>query len=229
MGRMDGRTSKATHERAERQWRVTVAFFESAIGTSAALESLLSRLYRRDQDSLAHLHRVAQLTQRIGDELGLAERALDDLERAALLHDLGRLVLPDPTDLHPGALDNAALLYRAEQVSVACEVTKDVPFLRPAAAIVGASLECFDGSGYPHGLRGHQIPLGARVLHMADTLDALTSVCLTMACSAEAANTELVRLAGGRFDPDVVAAWLRCAEEVPPLLVPWWSTVERMN
>jgi response regulator RpfG family c-di-GMP phosphodiesterase len=226
---MDVVSNRDPRERAERQWRITSAFFESAIGTSAALESLLGRLYRRDPDSLAHLHRVASLAIRIGEELGLAERALDDLERAALMHDIGRLVLPDPSKVTSGSLDMIAMQRRTEQVRVAHEVMKDHPFLRPAAAIVGASLECFDGSGSPDGLRGHQIPLASRVLQVADTLDALTSVCLTLSCSAEVANAELVRMAGGRFDPDVVAAWLRCSEEVPSSLMPWWSAVDRMN
>lgn len=226
---MDVVSNRTSPERAERQWRITSAFFESAIGTSAALESLLGRLYRRDPDSLAHLHRVASLAVRIGEELGLAERALDDLERAALMHDIGRLVLPDPQKVTAGSLDAIAMQRRAEQVRVAHEVMRDHPFLRPAAAIVGASLECYDGSGAPDGLRAQQIPLGSRVLHVADTLDALTSVCITLACSPEVANAELVRMAGGRFDPDVVAAWLRCSEEVPTSLMPWWSAIDRMN
>jgi len=227
---MTGEMSQHPRERAERQWRVTSAFFESAIGSSAALEALLARLYRRDPAALAHAHRVAALATRIGEELGMAEGALDDLERAALLHDVGRLVLPDS----PGAGDDvspdrSAMSWRAEQVRLASEVVNDHPFLKPAAAIVRASLECFDGSGVPDGLRGPEIPFGARVLHVADTLDALTSVCLSLACSSEVANAELVRMAGGRFDPEVVAAWLRCSEEVPAGLVPWWSSAERMN
>lgn len=226
---MDVVSNRTSPERAERQWRITSAFFESAIGTSASLEALLGRLYRRDPDSLAHLHRVASLAIRIGEELGLAEKALDDLERAALMHDIGRLVLPDLQKVSASSLDTVVMQRRAEQVRVAHEVMKDHPFLRPAATIVGASLECFDGSGTPDGLRGELIPLASRVLHVADTLDALTSVCITLACSPEVANAELVRMAGARFDPDVVAAWLRCSEEVPTALMPWWSAADRMN
>lgn len=227
---MHGETSKNPRERIERQWRVTSAFFESAIASSAALEALLARLYRKDPEALAHAHRVAALAIRIGEQLGLAERALDDLERAALLHDVGRLVLPDASGAAEGASpDRAVMARRSEQVRVAAEVVKDHPFLRPAAAIVGASLECFDGSGSPDGLHGPEIPVGARVLHVADTLDALTSVCLSLACSPEVANAELVRMAGARFDPDVVAAWLRCSEDVPVALAPWWASADRMN
>ena len=226
---MNFASNRASHVQAERHWRITAAFFESAIATSATLEALLGRLYQRDPDSLAHLHRVASLAIRIGRELGIAGRTLDDLERAALMHDIGRLVIPDPDQLGTGPLDVIALQRRAEQVRVACDVMTDHPFLRPAAAIVRDSLECYDGSGMPAGLRGSQIPMGARILQVADTLDALTSVCLSLSCSAEVANAELVRQAGARFDPDVVAAWLRCSEEVPASLMPWWSAVDRMN
>ena len=222
-------SNQVSPEWAERQWRITSAFFESAIGTSAALESLLGRLYRRDQESLAHLHRVASLAIRIGEELGLADRALDDLERAALMHDIGRLVLPDSQKASSASLDLAVMQRRGEQVRVAHEMMKDHPFLRSAAGIVGASLECFDGSGAPDGLQGQQIPMASRVLHFADTLDALTSMCITLSCSPEVANAELVRMAGGRFDPDVVAAWLRCSDELPTSLLPWWSQADRMN
>lgn len=230
-GRMNGSTHPIDRDNgAERQWRVTVAFIESAIATSASLDALLGRLYRRDPDTLAHLHRVASLSVRIGEELGMADRALDDLERAALLHDVGRLVIPDPVGPAVGLLDASVSGHRADQVRVACEVVEDLPFLRPAADLLAASLECYDGSGYPYGLRGEEIPVGARVLHVADTLDALTAVCAALAYSSEAANAELVRLAGLRFDPDVVAAWLRCSDELPPSLVSWRSSAAgRMN
>ncbi len=205
------------------------AFVESAIGSTAALEALVSRLYKRAPDSLAHLTRVARLTSRIGGELGMAALALDDLERAALLHDVGRLVLPDMEGVSADAIDQVAMLHRANQVGLAFDLVKDVTFLKPAATIVKYSLECYDGSGLPIGLRGHDIPLGSRVLHVADTLDALTSVCVALACSVDAANAELVRMAGARFDPEVVAAWLRCADLMPPPTVAWWPAAERMN
>jgi response regulator RpfG family c-di-GMP phosphodiesterase len=210
-------------------WRLTTAFQETTIATTASLDGLLARLYRHDPDALAHLHRVAGLAVRIAEELGMPLQALADLERAALLHDIGRLVVPEPLAQASTRTDRALLQRRAEQVRVACDLTSGVPFLRPAADIVAASLECFDGTGFPHGRRGEDIPLAARVLHLADTLDALTSVCVALSAPAETASAELVRQAGSRFDPDVVAAWLRCEEDVPPVLVPWWSSSTRVN
>lgn len=225
---MNGRTTTAT-DQAERTWRLTAAFLETGIGSTAALEGLLARLYRRDAEALAHLHRVADLAFKIGEELGMPPEQMADLERAALLHDIGRLVVPDPPALAATRQDAATLARRAAQVRVACEAAAGVPFLAPAAAILAASVECFDGTGYPEGRRGDDIPLAARVLHLADTLDALNAICDALAAPAETASAELVRQAGSRFDPEVVAAWLRCEEDVPPPLVAWWSSAARMN
>lgn len=225
---MNGRTLTAT-DQAERTWRLTAAFLETGIGSTAALEGLLARLYRRDAEALGHLHRVADLAAKIGEELGMPPEQMADLERAALLHDIGRLVVPDPPALAATRQDAATLVRRAAQVHVACEAAAGVPFLAPATAILAASVECFDGTGYPEGRRGDDIPLAARVLHLADTLDALNAICDALAAPAETASAELVRQAGSRFDPEVVAAWLRCEEDVPPPLVPWWSSAARMN
>ncbi|MEZ5284147.1 MAG: HD domain-containing protein [Vicinamibacterales bacterium] len=199
------------------------------MGSTTTLEGVLGRLYRKDPEGLAHLHRVAELTARIGEELGMPEEQMDDLERAALLHDLGRLVLPDPPPLAATRQDATTLARRALQVEIACSVASALPFLRPAAEILQASVECFDGTGYPEGRRGEDIPLAARVLHLADTLDTLNAICDALAAPAEVASAELVRQAGSRFDPEVVAAWLRCEDDVPPALVPWWTSTTRMN
>ncbi|HQZ37884.1 MAG TPA: HD domain-containing protein [Vicinamibacterales bacterium] len=225
---MNGRTLTAINQ-SERTWRLTAAFLETGVGSTAALEGLLSRLYRRDGEALAHLHRVADLASKIGEELGMPAEQMADLERAALLHDIGRLAVPDPPALAATRQDASTLERRAAQLGVACEVAADIAFLAPAAAILAASVECFDGTGFPEGRRGDDIPLAARVLHLADTLDALNAICEALAAPAETASAELVRQAGSRFDPEVVAAWLRCEEDVPPPLVPWWSSAARMN
>ena len=152
---MDVVYGKPTHERAERQWRITAAFFESALATSAALEGLLGRLYRRDPDSLAHLHRVATLSIRIGEELGFNERTLDDLERAALMHDIGRLVLPDVRQAGNRRHRPSSPL-RASAGRVRADEGPSLPAIR--GHIVGASLEFFDGSGRPVGRAGRRFP-----------------------------------------------------------------------
>jgi response regulator RpfG family c-di-GMP phosphodiesterase len=225
---MSGPTSYPEYEPGERHWRLTAALLESPIGSSAALETLIARLYRRDPDSLAHLHRVASVARRIGDEMGLAGRSLDDLEHAALIHDLGRVVLPDWSDATSDSREQAVMRRRSRQVQIAHELTRDITFLAPAAEIVAASLEFFDGSGLPIGRRGREIPVGARVLAVADVLDALTSVCMALQYSQDSATAEIVKQAGSRFDPEVVAACLRCSAEPPTSkLLPWWSSLQR--
>jgi response regulator RpfG family c-di-GMP phosphodiesterase len=207
--------------------RLTTAFSESAIATSAALEALLAALYRRDPEGLAHAHRVALQARKLGEELGMTDRELADLERAAWLHDVGRIAVPDEAVTSANLLDCAVEGRRGDQVQVVYAITRGTPFLHAAADLVVASREYFDGSGVPNGLSGAAIPIGARVLHVADVFDALTSLCIAMSYTTEPVNGELVRCSGSRFDPDVVAAWLRCSDDAPPALIPWLASRER--
>ena len=195
------------------QSRITLAFAESAIATSAMLQAVLGRLYANEPDALAHTQRVAQFAVRLGAELGMAERALDTLERAAWMHDVGRLIVPDAPKDGADIFGADTSHTRGEQACAAAAVAGSTPFLRPEAEIILASREWFDGTGCPRGLRGAAIPFAARVLHVVDVFDALTSLCLALAIAPESVDSELVRLSGSRFDPEVVSAWLRCSEE----------------
>lgn len=227
-GDMSIATDCQQQESGERHWRLLAALSESPIASTASLEVLVSRLYRRDPDSQAHIHRVAASARRIGGEMGLEGRELDDVERAALIHDLGRVVLPDWNGSSLDIREQAVLRRRSRQVQVAYELTRSIPYLATAAEIVAASLEFFDGSGLPVGRRGRDIPVGARVLAVADVLDALTSMCLALSYSPDSATAEIVKQAGSRFDPEVVAACLRCSSEPPlPGLLPWLAGVQR--
>jgi response regulator RpfG family c-di-GMP phosphodiesterase len=208
---------------AERHWQVTAAFFSHAIGSTDAVSTVVERLYRHDPESLSHLQRVAQLAGIIADEMGQSPAQQARLEQAALLHDLGRLILADGSAVSIGAatshLAAVTMRQRVQQVRLVTEAVADLPYLRPAAELIEASLECYDGSGFPRGLRGHDIPLGARILSVADTVDALTSVCLSLQCPPDVAAREIVQRTGERFDPEVVQAWLR-AIGTPTLMTP---------
>ncbi|MFI5179450.1 MAG: HD-GYP domain-containing protein [Vicinamibacterales bacterium] len=214
-------------DRAERQARLTCALVEEAIATSAALQAVLARIYRRDPDSLAHVNRVAQLSLRIGAELGLAERALDDLERAAWIHDVGKLVVPDSDPADAESFGPHGGRLGGEQAATVHALTRRSPFLVPAGDLVLASRECFDGSGFPIGLSGAAIPIGSRILHVANVFDVMTSLCQALTVSADSVYAELVRYAGSRFDPDVVAAWLRCSDEPSVSVGPWTAPHQR--
>jgi response regulator RpfG family c-di-GMP phosphodiesterase len=202
-------------ERFERQARLTAAFVDSAIGSSGMLHTVLTTIYRSAPEPLAHAQRVAFVARRIGEDLGLPERDVDDIERAAWVHDLGKLVVADQPLRRANLVSPEDVLHWGEQVRIGAEIVGAVPFLRSTAALVLASRECFDGSGYPLGLQGDAIPLGARILHLADTFDTLVTLCLALERSADAVNVELVRHAGTRFDPNVVATWLRSSDAPP--------------
>lgn len=208
------RMEPSINECAERQGRVAAALADASIATSEALRAVLSQFYRDDPGAWGHLHRVGLMSRHIATELGLDEKEIRVLERAAWLHDVGRLVIPDPP--HPGPVFDAhADERRLEQTKVVAEITRNLPFLRPSGELVLGSRECFDGTGGPRGLKGKSIPQGARILHLADVFDVLASFCHELGWSVETVNVELVRHAGARFDPGVVAAWLRCTDAQP--------------
>jgi response regulator RpfG family c-di-GMP phosphodiesterase len=196
---------------ADRMARVQFALAESAIGSTTGLLTLLSSIYRFEPDRAAHLHRVATTSLTIGDRLRLPRHDLRHVERAALLHELGRLILPDDRF----ASDDGPEGRRVHQTHAACQAISVVPMLKPAADILSAVHERVDGRGVPAGLRGEEIPIGARIVSVADALDALTALCVEMALPADVLAVELVEHAGTRFDPAVVAAVVRWLDSAP--------------
>jgi len=208
------------HAWTDRCARVVAALQDNAVASTAALVAVLSTIYRRTPDALGHAQRVASVSNRIGQELRFSARELEHLEWASWLHDLGRFIAPDA---HVGNDADDALEFStvrwARQVEIAVQIIETVPVLMPAAVLVRASRECIDGSGYPRGLRGGEIPLGARVLHVADTFDALSSVCASLGVGQDAVPAELLRNSGSRFDPAVVAACLRALDTPHPAAV----------
>jgi response regulator RpfG family c-di-GMP phosphodiesterase len=202
-----------TPRRRDREQRLTAVFADAGIASSEALLSVLAALYRERPDDLAHAQRVANISRRIATELGLTERTVTDIERAAWVHDLGKLVVPERSDGDTDRVSRVDIERWSEQLAVTRDILDAAPALRPAAALVMASRECMDGSGFPRHLRGDAIPLGARILHVADTFDALQELCAMFSMPVDSANVELLRHSGSRFDATVVAAWLRLVEE----------------
>ena len=199
---------------SDRQTRLKSALIENSVASTSALVSFLAALYRYSPDTLAHVQRVAATSVCIGGGMSLSREELRHLERAALAHDLGRVVAPDRSEEQPTgpAFDEA---YRGRQAALARDVLSVAPGMRRAADIIGAQYERIDGSGWPSGLQGDEIPVGARIVGVADAYDALTSLCLELGLSADAIAVELVRHAGTRFDARVVAACLRWMDESP--------------
>lgn len=178
-----------------------------------AHDVLLRTLRERVPDLHAHLTNVGALARTVSQRLGLPGEALDETVRAAELHDVGKIAIPDAILTKPGALDEEEWSYMRRHTLIGARILSAAPALKPVAALVRASHERWDGSGYPDRLAGQDIPLGARIIAVCDAFDAMTSERPYRPARPELhALTELRRRAGTQFDPDVVATF--CAARV---------------
>ncbi len=178
------------------------------------LQILTSALDQRDQVTEGHSRRVADLSLIVARQLGIKGEDLLDIERAAILHDIGKIVVLDAVLSKPGPLDPDEWLAIRRHPDVGYHLVCDVPFLRRAAEIVRSHHERFDGAGYPRGLKGDGIPLGARIFAVVDTYDAMTSDRpYRLACSHRQALEEIRRHAGTQFDPHVAAAFFAAVRQ----------------
>jgi diguanylate cyclase (GGDEF)-like protein/putative nucleotidyltransferase with HDIG domain len=175
--------------------------------STAAMESLSATVDARDAYTAGHSRRVQQLALAIGRELGLSQAELDLLGHAALFHDIGKLAIPDAILLKPASLtaDEWALMQR--HADEGARIIDRLGFLNDAVPAIRHHHERFDGTGYPEGLSGDDIPLGARIIHVADALDSmLTTRIYRAARPADEALEELRRGSGGQFCPRCVSA-----------------------
>ena len=172
----------------------------------------------RDQETSGHTERVTALTLHLARTLGVAEEDLEHIRRGAILHDVGKIAIPDRILLKPGPLTEEEWQVMKRHPVYAHEWLSGIPFLRKALDIPYAHHERWDGTGYPRGLRGEAIPLSARIFAVADVYDALTSDRpYRKAWPREKALAYLQEEAGRQFDPQVVEAFLALmAETAPP-------------
>lgn len=171
----------------------------------ATLQALTRALDTRDEETEEHSQRVRRYTEIIGRYYGLGEDEIEDISRGALLHDIGKIGVPDAILLKPQRLtpDEHALMRKHPRIGYS--MIADIPFLAKAAEIVLHHHESYDGTGYPSGLSNERIPLGARIFAVADTLDAMTSDRpYRRALPFEDAFDEIRRCRGQQFDPGVV-------------------------
>ena len=212
----DARPESAAHRRlaAEMEGRAaSLAACAAAVDSPTALQTWLSAVYGGDRRGLDHVRRVAHLSTMLAIAIGVMEPELSDTERAALLHDVGKLAIPEAIMTKSEPLTPTERSLAREHVRIASAVAEAAPFLQSCADIVLATREHFDGTGYPRQLSGGTIPLGARIIAVAEAFDALTAVGGGAECPSHSdANAELVRAAGRRFDPAVIRAWLQCSD-----------------
>jgi two-component system, cell cycle response regulator len=174
---------------------------------------LLRMLSEREPDLHAHLRGTAELALSVGRELGMEPEALDEVARAAELHDLGKIAIPDEILNKTGPLDESEWAFMRRHTIIGERILLAAPALRPVARLVRASHERYDGSGYPDGLVGEQIPLGARVVAVCDAFDAMLSDRpYRRRLDETEALDQLMRCSGRQFDPLVIGAFARVIE-----------------
>jgi len=174
----------------------------------ATLKALTSALETRDQETHGHSERVVNFSLRLGQELNLNEDDLRSLEFGALLHDIGKIGVPDAILRKPSKLTEAEWKEMREHPLHGQRILSGIGFLTGAARVVAEHHEKWDGSGYPLGLRGAEIDLNARIFAVADAFDAMTNDRVYRAAlSYETAVAELDEYAGRQFDPQVVEAF----------------------
>ena len=175
--------------------------------STAAMESLSATVDARDSYTAGHSRRVQQLALAIGRELGLSHAELDLLGHAALFHDIGKLAIPDSILLKPASLTPDEWTLMQRHAEEGARIIDRLGFLNDAVPAIRHHHERFDGTGYPDRLQGEDIPLGARIIHVADALDSmLTTRIYRAARPAAEALQELRRAAGTQFCPRCVTA-----------------------
>jgi response regulator RpfG family c-di-GMP phosphodiesterase len=180
---------------------------------SSTLWALVAALDAREHETGDHSQRVVRYTLGIAKRLGIPDQELPDIGRGALLHDIGKIGVPDAILLKPDRLTPDEWEEMRRHPQIGWTILKSIEFLDVPAEIVLSHQERWDGGGYPRGLSGGAIPVGARIFAIADCYDAMTTDRPYRAhTSAEAARDEIRRCAGSQFDPSAVEAFL----SIPP-------------
>ena len=180
------------------------------------IAALTRAMSGRDGSTHEHAERVQRCALALATEAGIRdEQMLDAIETAALLHDIGKLGIPDRLLHKPGPLTTAEYEQVKEHAVVGADILSAIPFVGPLALIVRHHHENWDGSGYPDGLQGLDIPVGARVLSIVDCYDALTSDRpYRRALSHGSAIAMIHERSGSMYDPDLVDAFLRIVQRL---------------
>lgn len=196
---------QAVHHRRMQQFRQALHTSNESI-----LDALLSALNTRDTETEGHSERVTAYTIEMAEMLGVDARTMHTIERGALLHDIGKIGIPDGILLKPGPLTPEEWVEMRKHPEIGYQMCARIAMLKDAAQIVLHHHEAWDGSGYPHKLVGEAIPLGARIFAVADTFDAMTSDRpYRAALPFQTAVGEIESKAGSQFDPQVVRVFLQ--------------------
>lgn len=173
------------------------------------LESFRKSLYEKSHETEEHANRLAQLGKNMGEAMNLPQTSLQELKLLGLLHDIGKIGVPDSILNKPGKLNEDEWVIMKRHAEIGCRITQSVPEFVRISEYILAHHERWDGNGYPSGMKGKEIPLLSRILNIVDSYDAMTSErAYRKAMSKENALQELVENAGKQFDPELVELFI---------------------
>ena len=218
---LEMRVAERTAELSRKKGEIEGLYNRLGESYQATLEALATALDTRDSETMGHSVRVAAYTVAVARRMAVVEPELTDMYRGALMHDLGKIGVPDAILRKPGRLTPAEWAEMRRHPEIGERILRGIAFLDGARRIVLCHQERYDGQGYPARLEGEAIPLGARIFAVVDTLDAMTfDRPYRKALSYEAAREEIVKYSGRQFDPEVVRVFL----QIPP---EEWTTIHR--
>ncbi len=192
------------------------------------LEALVDLLDAREKDTGDHSKRVRAMALRLGREMNMSDAQLEDLSYGALLHDIGKIGIPDRILLKPGKLTDEEMQIMKKHAEIGYHVLAGSSYLTNAAEIVYSHQESYDGGGYPRGLKGEDICLGARLFTVIDAYDAMRAKRVYRDPLPEPkALDEIKRMTGRQFDPQVVEAFLQCYDDIAEIYDSWHNIDEK--
>lgn len=221
-------------ERCYLRWvSLKEAYRRADAASRGTIQVLVAALDARECETQRHSERVAQYTRSLAEMMDVKGDTLEELCRGALLHDIGKIGVPDAILLKSTALTEEEWTVMKKHPEFGRQILSGVEYLQPAAEIVFAHEERFDGSGYPQGLQGNQIPVGARIFAVMDALDAMAfDRPYRKALPFDAIVSEIFKGSGSQFDPVVVevfrahvpafAEWIH-RDQHEPCETPHWS------
>jgi putative nucleotidyltransferase with HDIG domain len=173
------------------------------------LDALSDAMGVKDQDTVGHARRVTAFSIAIAKAMRLPQEKIPTIARAAFLHDIGKIAIPDAILRKPGNLTLEETATMQQHCDKGFQIVKKIPFLVDACDIIYSHHERYDGTGYPRGLRSQDIPLGARIVAVANALDSITSdLPYRPAQSFTTARNEIKLWSGRQFDPEIVQVFL---------------------
>ena len=204
--RLEGKVSERTQDLEMAHRRLQETYLET-------VTSLVEALTAKDTYLFGHSHSVATYARAIGDEMGFSRERLDRLAQGCELHDVGKIAVPDTILMKPGPLNKEEFEIVKQHPVWGARILEPLTFMKDINEMVHQEHERWDGTGYPQALKGEQIRLEARVIAVADALDAMISDRpYRQSIGLERASKELQRCAGTQFDPVIVEACLRAIE-----------------